>query len=173
MRHQEKLRRNRLSAVSSVVVMAGLLVGSSVTHSGAEEQLSGSSQAGQGSSDDVGTRGLLAPPERIQLLQPQSQGVQLPTIVSAGRCTGPATLIPPNGTFPLTCPVNSPLGGAQMLVLPEVWFAGNGCIVTVDKPRVVPIGNNLGVTATMINRYGDHYKGTKGGLAWIILQLKS
>jgi len=171
MRHGTMQHRIRLILISCLLVMVGLITGPSVTHSRAEEQPPGSSQVGQGSPDDVGTRGLM-PLERVQMLQPLNQGVQLPAIVGAGRCTGPDTPISPNGTFPLTCPVNSPLGGNKMLVLPEVWYAGNGCIVTVDKPRVVPIGNNLGVTATMINRCGSGYKGTEGGLAWIILELK-
>jgi hypothetical protein len=88
------------------------------------------------------------------------------------NCAGPATSIQPKGTFPLTCPVNSPLGGAQMLVLPEMWVPGNGCIVTVDKPRVVMIGNNFGVTATFTNRCGTPYKGSEGGLAWMILKIQ-
>ncbi len=131
----------------------------------------GPSQESTQADRDVGTRGLI-PLERTQLSQPQIQSAPLPAIVGAGRCTGPDTPIPPNGTFPLTCPVNSTLSGARMLVLPEVWYAGNGCIVTVDKPRVVPVGNNLGVTATMMNRCASGYKGTEGGLAWIILELK-
>jgi hypothetical protein len=88
------------------------------------------------------------------------------------KCAGPDTLIQPNGSFPLTCPVNSTLAGYKMLVLPEMWLPGNGCIVTVEKPRVVMIGNNFGVAATFTNRCGSAYKASEGGLAWMILQIQ-
>src|SRR5438105_9801692 len=52
----------------------------------------------------------------------------VPVLNAIQTCTGPETFVQPNGTFPLTCQVDSPLGGAQMLVLPEIWVAGNGCI---------------------------------------------
>lgn len=171
MRSRTMQHHDQWTLISCVLVAVGLMSGPFVTDSGAEERTPGLSQTGQGSSDDIGTRGLI-PLERTQLSQPQIQSAPLPAIVGAGRCTGPDTPIPPNGTFPLACPVNSTLAGARMLVLPEVWYAGNGCIVTSDKPRVVLIGNNLGVTATMMNRCAIGYKGTEGGLAWIILELK-
>ena len=87
------------------------------------------------------------------------------------NCRGASTLISPNQTFPLTCNVTTPLGGAQILVLPEMWVPGNGCIVTTDKPRVVMVGNNFGVTATFTNRCGSGYQGSEGGLAWEIVQI--
>ena len=86
-------------------------------------------------------------------------------------CRGPASVIAPNQTFPLTCNVTSPLGGAQMLILPEMWVPGNGCIVTTDKPRVVPVGNNFGVSATFRNRCASAYNGSEGGLAWEIVRV--
>jgi hypothetical protein len=86
-------------------------------------------------------------------------------------CRGPETVVAPNQTFPLTCNVTSPLGGAQMVVLPEMWVPGNGCIVTTDKPRVVIVGNNFGVSATFRNRCGSSYKGSEGGLAWEIVRI--
>jgi len=87
------------------------------------------------------------------------------------NCHGPSNFVSPNQTFPLTCNVTSPLGGAQVLVLPEMWVPGNGCIVTIDKPRVVMVGNNFGVAATFTNRCGSAYKGSEGGLAWEIVQI--
>ncbi|MGH7428107.1 MAG: hypothetical protein ACREJ4_07085 [Candidatus Methylomirabilaceae bacterium] len=87
---------------------------------------------------------------------------------TAQSCRGPATFLSPKQTLPLTCNVTSPLGGAKMLVLPEMWVPGNGCIVTTDKPRVVMVGNNFGVSATLTNRCGSSYKASEGGLAWII-----
>ncbi len=86
-------------------------------------------------------------------------------------CRGPETFVSPNQTFPLTCNVTSPLGGAQMLILPEMWVPGNGCIVTTDKPRVVMVGNNFGVNATFQNRCGGAQKGSEGGLGWQIIQI--
>lgn len=88
------------------------------------------------------------------------------------RCQGPQRSVAPNETFVLTCNVTSPLGGSQVLIVPEMWVPGNGCIVTVDKPRVVMVGNNMGVTATFTNRCGGGSMGTDGGLAWLIYQIQ-
>ena len=87
------------------------------------------------------------------------------------KCQGPNTNLAPNKTYSLTCDVTSPLGGAQMLVLPEMWVPGNGCVVTTDKPRVVMVGNNLGVNATFKNRCVVGQKRSEGGLAWQIIQV--
>jgi hypothetical protein len=88
------------------------------------------------------------------------------------RCKGPQRFIAPKETFNLTCDVVSPLGGSKMLVLPEIWVPGNGCITTVDKPHVVMVGNNFGVSATFTNRCGSGYMGSEGGLAWLIYQMQ-
>lgn len=88
------------------------------------------------------------------------------------RCQGPQRSVAPNETFVLTCNVTSSLGGNQMLILPEVWFPGNGCITTVDKPRVVVVGNSSAVSATFTNRCGSGFMGTEGGLAWLIYQIQ-
>jgi len=88
------------------------------------------------------------------------------------KCTGPNRQIAPKETFNLTCNVVSPLGGNKMLILPEMWVPGNGCIVTVDKPRVVMVGNNFGVSATFTNRCGSSFLGSEGGLAWFIYQIQ-
>jgi len=90
---------------------------------------------------------------------------------TAQNCRGPATLLSPRQTLPLTCNVTSPLGGAKVLVLPEMWVPGNGCIVTTDKPRVVMVGNNSAVRATLTNRCSSSYRASEGGLAWIIFQI--
>lgn len=87
-------------------------------------------------------------------------------------CKGPQRLIAPQEIFNLTCNVVSPLGGSKMLILPEVWIPGNGCIVTVDKPRVVMVGNNFGVTATFTNRCASGMMGSEGGLSWLIYQMQ-
>jgi hypothetical protein len=86
-------------------------------------------------------------------------------------CRGSAGFVSPGGSFSLTCDVVSPLGGSKMLVLPEMWVPGNGCIVTTDKPRVVIAGNNFGVTGTFTNRCGSSMAGSEGGLAWLIVQI--
>lgn len=86
-------------------------------------------------------------------------------------CRGPDTFLAPKQTYSLTCNVTSPLGGAQMLILPEMWVPGNGCIVTTNKPRVVMVGNNFGVNATFTNRCGALQKKSEGGLAWQIIQI--
>ncbi len=88
------------------------------------------------------------------------------------RCQGPQRNIAPKETFNLTCNAVSPLGGNKMLILPEMWVPGNGCIVAVDKPRVVMVGNNFGVSATFTNRCGGGYMGSEGGLAWLIYQMQ-
>ncbi len=99
-------------------------------------------------------------------------GVVVSAVPGVQHCQGPQRSVAPNETFVLTCNVTSPLGGNQMLILPEVWFPGNGCITTVDKPRVVVVGNNSGVSATFTNRCGSGYMGTEGGLAWLIYQIQ-
>ena len=88
------------------------------------------------------------------------------------KCTGPARPIAPNEVFNLTCTVVSPLGGDKILVLPEMWTPGNGCIATTDKPRVILVGNNYSVTANFTNRCGGGYMGTEGGLGWLIFQVQ-
>ena len=88
------------------------------------------------------------------------------------HCVGPATFFAPNATFNLTCPVVSPIGGANLFVLPEMWIPGNGCIATVDKPRVIRVGNSFSVTANFTNRCGSGYKGSEGGLGWFIYQVQ-
>ena len=93
--------------------------------------------------------------------------------LNVGKCLGPSNFISPGSTFVLTCEIIGPLGGSQMLVLPEMWVAGNGCIVTTNKPRVIMIGNNLGVEATFTNRCITGYLGSEGGLAWLIFQINS
>lgn len=88
------------------------------------------------------------------------------------KCKGPNRPIAPKETFTLTCNVETHLGGDRVLIFPEMWVPGNGCIVTVDKPRVVMVGNNLGVTATFTNRCGGSFLGSEGGLAWFIYQIQ-
>jgi hypothetical protein len=90
---------------------------------------------------------------------------------TAQTCHGPSSLLAPRQTVALTCPVTSPLGGSKMIILPEMWVPGNGCIVTADKPRVVVVGNNFAVNATLVNRCGSAYKASEGGLGWIIHQI--
>jgi hypothetical protein len=175
---KEPVERTREAVLFCVMTLCAVLLTGAVTPklvSGADDPPARSGQAGQGaSSEEVGTRGLNPDPAQrpIEPARVMPRQEPPPPIVNAGRCAGPTTMVLPNGTFLLTCPVNSSLGGAQMLVLPEMWVPGNGCIVTVDQPRVVMIGNNLGVTATMKNRCGGSVKGSEGGLAWIILDLK-
>ena len=91
--------------------------------------------------------------------------------ITSETCTGPARFIEPHQTFSLRCKVTTPLGGSQMLVLPEVWIPGNGCIFTTDKPRVIAVGNDQAVQATFTNRCANPYKGSEGGLGWIIVRL--
>jgi hypothetical protein len=104
-------------------------------------------------------------PMRPQPLVPQPVAAPAPVFQ---HCTGPATLLQPNQTVPLTCNVVSSIGGASLFVVPEMWIPGNGCIATADKPRVVMVGNSFGVSATLINRCGSPYMGTEGGLGWFI-----
>jgi len=86
-------------------------------------------------------------------------------------CKGDNSFLAPKKAFSLTCNVTSPLGGDKMLILPEMWVPGNGCIVTTTKPKVVMVGNNFGVTATFTNRCVGSQKKSEGGLAWEIIQL--
>lgn len=101
----------------------------------------------------------------------------MPALQNAGssptfqRCSGPARFIAPNETFVLTCNVTSALGGDKIFVVPEMWLPGNGCIATADKPRVIMVGNSLGVSATFVNRCGSAFKGSEGGLGWLIYQV--
>jgi hypothetical protein len=107
---------------------------------------------------------------QLKRLQVGDLGNQLYRI-EVGKCSGPPDFFLPNATFALTCPVNSSLGGSQMLILPEMWIPGSGCIVTTDKPRVVMIGNNFGVSATFTNRCGGYQTGSQRGLAWLVFQI--
>lgn len=96
-------------------------------------------------------------------------GVQAPVIQ---LCHGPGNVsLQPSQTMTLTCNVSSPLGGHQMLVFPQMWVPGNGCIVTADAPRVVMVGNNFGVSATLTNRCGTPYLASEGGLGWVIVRV--
>ncbi len=113
-----------------------------------------------------------APPASSQPPPTTSTAALVSTPPTLQRCQGPQRGIAPKETFNLTCNVVSPLGGSKMLVLPEMWVPGNGCIVTVDQPRVVMVGNNFGVSATFTNRCGSGYMGSEGGLAWLIYQMQ-
>jgi hypothetical protein len=88
-------------------------------------------------------------------------------------CTGPATSLAPGGTQVLTCNVNTTLAGNKMLVLPEMFIPGNGCIVADSKPQVVVVGNSSAVRATMRNRCGWTYSMSEGGLGWVVVELGS
>jgi hypothetical protein len=59
-----------------------------------------------------------------------------------------------------------------MFVVPEMWMPGNGCIVTVDKPRTIMVGNSFAVSATFTNRCGGAFNGSEGGLGWFIYQVQ-
>ncbi len=113
-----------------------------------------------------------APPASSQPPPTTSTAALVSTPPTLQRCQGPQRFIAPKETFNLTCNVVSPLGGNKMLVLPEMWVPGNGCIVTVDQPRVVMVGNNFGVSATFTNRCAGGYMGSEGGLAWLIYQMQ-
>jgi hypothetical protein len=86
-------------------------------------------------------------------------------------CSGPSTSLSPGGTVPLTCDVSSPLGGSQMLTLPEMYVPGNGCIVSTVKPQTVLVGNNFGVATTLTNRCATSFSQSEGGLGWLIWEL--
>ena len=88
------------------------------------------------------------------------------------KCVGPQVYVNPGEIFTLTCNVVSPLGGVEMLVVPSMWVPGNGCIATVEAPRVIMVGNNFGVTAKFTNRCGTPFMGSQGGLAWIIYRIQ-
>lgn len=118
----------------AVAILATLALGASrgqAEESPREQQPEGKSNPNQaeGVVEERGVPGVLGS-SRIIPVPVESQAVGAGTIQN---CAGPDTFIQPNGTFPLTCPVNSPLGGHQMLILPEMWVRGNGCIVTVDS----------------------------------------
>jgi hypothetical protein len=49
-----------------------------------------------------------------------------------------------------------------------MYVPGNGCIVASDKPRVVAVGNNIGVSATLRNRCNWIYPMSEGGLGWLL-----
>jgi hypothetical protein len=89
------------------------------------------------------------------------------------KCAGSAATLAPNATQTLTCDVVSSLGGSQMLVLPEMYVPGNGCIVADSAPRVVMVGNNFGVTTTLRNRCGSTMSMKEGGIGWLVLQIGS
>ena len=112
-----------------------------------------------------------SPPPQSPPVQPTTAALA-PVPPTVQTCKGPDRNIAPKEIFNLTCNVVIALGGSKMLVLPEAWTPGNGCIVTVDKPRVVMVGNNFGVSATFTNRCGWTYRGTEGGLAWLIYQIQ-
>jgi hypothetical protein len=53
-----------------------------------------------------------------------------------------------------------------------MWTPSNGCIITVDKPRTMMVGNNFAVSATFTNRCGGAFNGSEGGLGWFIYQVQ-
>lgn len=112
-----------------------------------------------------------SPPAQSPPVQPTT-AVLAPVAPTLQTCKGPERNIAPKEIFNLTCNVVIALGISKMLVLPETWTPGNGCIVTVDKPRVVMVGNNYGVSATFTNRCAWTYRGSEGGLGWLVYQIQ-
>jgi hypothetical protein len=120
----------------------------------------------------ISTAVIAAEPTLRPIAAPLGAPVSGPPAPVFQKCAGPATFVAPNATFNLTCPVSSPVGGDKLFVLPEMWIPGNGCIATVDKPRVIMVGNSFSVTANFTNRCGSPYKGSEGGLGWFIYQVQ-
>jgi len=128
MRYGTMQPRNRLIAISGLLAVVGLITGPSVTHSGAEKQSSGSSQAGQGSSDDVETRGLAT----AQISQSWAGWAQCElTSQAAGYSHGETHL------WTITGPGTQ---RANMEIYPTTWtVSGNGSLQRVSGPTRVSV----------------------------------